>query len=231
MLKCERVKKRIMLKNKKSRVLVIGDLHEPFSLKGYMRHCKETYKKYNCDTVVFIGDIIDNHASSYHESDPDGHSAGSELDLAIKKIKGWYRVFPKATVIIGNHDRLIFRKAFSSGIPKRWIRNYSEVLKTPGWDFRESVEIDDVSYIHGEGGTARARIKKDLCSIVQGHLHTQSYTEWAVGKNFKIFAMQVGCGIDAKAYAMAYARNFPKPAISCGVIIEGETAFNVMMNL
>jgi len=221
----------MLKKNKKSRVLIIGDLHEPFSLKGYMKHCKDVYKKHNCDTVVFIGDIIDNHASSYHESDPDGHSAGSELDLAINKIKCWYRAFPKATVIIGNHDRLIFRKAFSSGIPKRWIKNYSEILKTPGWDFRESVEIDGISYIHGEGGTARNRVRKDLCSIVQGHLHTQSYTEWVVGKNFKIFAMQVGCGIDAKAYAMAYAKNFPKPAISCGVVLEGDTALNEMMNL
>jgi hypothetical protein len=37
--------------------------------------------------LFFIGDIIDNHYSSYHESDPDGYSAGEELDRAIDMIK------------------------------------------------------------------------------------------------------------------------------------------------
>ena len=212
-------------------VLVIGDLHLPFTLKGYLEHCIETYYKHNCNEVVFIGDIIDNHASSYHETDPDGHSAGQELKLAIQQVKNWYQAFPKATVIIGNHDRLIMRKAYSSGLSKLWIKDYSEVLGVPGWNFTESIEIDDVLYIHGEGGVARTRARRDLCSIVQGHLHTQASVDWIVGKNFKIFACQTGCGIDAKAYAMAYAKEFAKPAIGCAVILNGKTVFNEMMDL
>lgn len=212
-------------------VLVIGDLHEPFCLDGYLEHCIETYNKYKCNEVVFIGDIIDNHASSYHETDPDGHSAGQELKLAIQRIKQWYSAFPKATVIIGNHDRLIMRKAYSSGLSKMWIKDYAEVLGTPGWNFTESIEIDDILYIHGEGGTARARVRRDLQSIVQGHLHSQAYTEWIVGAKFKLFGMQVGCGIDHKSYAMAYGKEGPKPAIACGVILQGEIPINIMMNL
>lgn len=212
-------------------VLVIGDLHEPFCLDGYLEHCLETYNKYKCNEVVFIGDIIDNHASSYHETDPDGHSAGQELKMAIQRISQWYEAFPKATVIIGNHDRLIMRKAYSSGLSKLWIKDYAEVLGTPGWNFVESIEIDDVLYIHGEGGTARNRVKSDLQSIVQGHLHTQCYTEWYVGAKFKIFGMQVGCGINHKSYAMAYAKENKKPAIACGVVLEGKTPINCMMEL
>jgi len=212
-------------------VLVIGDLHEPFCLDNYLSHCIETYTKYNCDEVVFIGDIIDNHASSYHETDPDGHSAGQELKMAIQRIKEWYKAFPKATVIIGNHDRLIMRKAYSSGLSKLWIKDYAEVLGTPGWNFTESIEIDDVLYIHGEGGTARARVRRDLQSIVQGHLHSQAYIDWCVGAKFKLFGMQVGCGIDHKSYAMAYGKEGPKPAIACGVVLQGEVPINIMMNL
>lgn len=212
-------------------VLVIGDLHEPFCLDGYLEHCIETYNKYKCNEVVFIGDIIDNHASSYHETDPDGHSAGQELKLAIQRIKQWYNAFPKATVIIGNHDRLIMRKAYSSGLSKMWIKDYAEVLGTPGWNFTESIEIDNVLYIHGEGGTARARVRRDLQSIVQGHLHSQSYIEWIVGAKFKLFGMQVGCGIDHKSYAMAYNKEGPKPAIACGIVLEGKTPINIMMEL
>lgn len=215
----------------KKNVLVIGDLHLPFTLDGYLEHCIETYYKHNCNEVVFIGDIIDNHASSYHETDPDGYSAGQELKLAIQQVKKWYQAFPKATIIIGNHDRLIMRKAYSSGLSKLWIKDYAEVLGTPGWNFTESIEIDDVLYIHGEGGVARTRARRDLCSIVQGHLHTQASVDWIVGKNFKIFACQTGCGINAKAYAMAYAKEFAKPAIGCAVILNGKTVFNEMMDL
>ena len=224
-----------IIKSNKSKsgknVLVIGDLHEPFCLDNYLEHCVETYNKYKCDEVVFIGDIIDNHASSYHETDPDGHSAGQELKMAIQRIKEWYKAFPKATVIIGNHDRLIMRKAYSSGLSKLWIKDYAEVLGTPGWNFTESIEIDDVLYIHGEGGTARARVRRDLQSIVQGHLHSQAYIDWCVGAKFKLFGMQVGCGIDHKSYAMAYGKEGPKPAIACGVVLQGEVPINIMMNL
>ena len=214
-----------------SRVLVIGDLHEPFCLDGYFEHCVETYKSFNCNRVVFIGDVIDNHYSSYHETDPDGLSGGDEILMAIKKVKKWYKQFPKADVLIGNHDRMIMRKAFSSSIPKIWIKDYNDVLGTPLWNWEDRVVIDGVQYIHGEGGTARTRCKADLQSTVQGHLHTQCYTEYQVGANFKIFGHQVGCGIDHDAYAMAYAKRGKKPAISCSVIIDGKTAINRPMEL
>ena len=70
-----------------------------------------------------------------------------------------------------------------------------------------------------------------MMSSVQGHIHTQAYTEWMVGRNFRIFSMQVGCGIDCTAYSAAYAKNFKKQAIGCGVILGGHTAINCMMEL
>lgn len=211
------------LKSKENRVLVIGDLHEPFCLDGYLKHCKDVYDKYNCNTVVFIGDVVDNHFGSYHETDADGMGGGDELDLAINKLSRWVKMFPKAYITIGNHDRIIARKAQSGGIPKKWIRSYNEVLEAPDWNFVESVIIDGVLYHHGEGGTARTRMKKELHSLVQGHLHTQGYIEYQVGRNYKVFGIQVGCGINKDSYAMAYGKNFGKPFISCAVILENGT--------
>ena len=207
----------------KDNILIIGDIHAPFTLPNYLKFCREQQEVYDCGTVVFIGDIIDNHYSSYHESDPDGHSAGYELDLAIDMIKDWYHTFPKATVIIGNHDRLVYRKAFSAGVSKRWIREYKDVLGTNGWDFVENTELFDIDVNHGEGGTAKNRMKTELRSQVQGHLHTQLYVEYAVGANFIVWGMQVGCGIDIKSYAMAYGKHYKKPAIGCGVVLNKGT--------
>ena len=86
-------------------ILVIGDLHEPFCLDGYLEWCKEQYETFSCNQVIFIGDCVDSHGFSYHEPDPDGMSSGDELNLAIEKISKWYEAFPNADVCIGNHDR------------------------------------------------------------------------------------------------------------------------------
>ena len=88
-------------KSNETRVLCIGDLHEPFCLDGYLEFCIEMYKKYNCNKVVFIGDVIDNHYSSYHETDVNGLSGGQELDLAIEKI-GMNNSNTKYFIIITN---------------------------------------------------------------------------------------------------------------------------------
>ena len=58
-------------KHSSNNVLVIGDLHCPFDLDEYLDFTIEQYYKHNCSEVIFIGDIIDNHFSSYH--DPCGH--------------------------------------------------------------------------------------------------------------------------------------------------------------
>lgn len=216
---------------KETRVLVIGDLHEPFCLDAYLDHCKYVYKKHNCNRVVLIGDVIDNHYSSYHDTDPDGLGGGDELEQAIKRLKRWHKAFPKADVTIGNHDRLIRRKAFTGGIPKQWIKEYSDVLNVPGWNFTDRVVIDGVQYIHGESGRASKKAKDDMMSTVQGHRHTEMFTEFVVGANFKVFGCAVGCGIDHQSYAMAYGKNFKKPAIGCAVIFGGEYAINEPMQL
>ena len=213
-------------------VLVIGDLHEPFCLESYLKHCKEQYKRFNCNRVVFIGDVIDNHYTSYHETDANALGGGDELELAIDKLSRWVKAFPVADVMIGNHDRLIARKAQSGGIPKQWIRTYSDVLNAPNWNFTERVVYNNVQYIHGEAGTARTKGRADMMSTVQGHLHTQNYVERYVGINYSIFTAQVGCGIDHKAYAFGYAKAGKKPAISCMVVLDnGELPILLPMQL
>jgi len=218
--------------NEESNVLVIGDLHEPFCLEGYLEFCLDTYHHYKCTDVIFIGDIIDNHYSSYHETDADGLGGGDELELAVGKIANWYKAFPEAKVLIGNHDRMIMRKAQTSAIPSKWIKSYQDVLEVPNWEFLERYVLNDVQFIHGEAGTARTKCRADMMNTVQGHLHTQCYTEHYVGAKYRIFGMQVGCGIDHESYAMAYAKAGKKPAIACGVILNnGKTPINVMMQL
>jgi metallophosphoesterase superfamily enzyme len=209
-------------------VFVVGDLHEPFTLEGYLEHCKHVYDKFNCNHVVFIGDIIDNHFSSYHETVPDGYGAGAELDRAIDKLSKWHDTFPNADVILGNHDLLVQRKVMSSGLSRRWIKAYEEVLEVPNWKFHDELEIDGVLYQHGTGtsgmNAARKRAMENNQSVVIGHIHTEASVNWHANKDKRFYGMMVGCGVNEKAYAMEYGKNFPrKMIISCGVVLSDGT--------
>ena len=220
------------INKEESRILVIGDLHEPFCLEGYLEFCIEQYKVHNCNKVVFIGDVIDSHYSSYHETDTEAMGGTDELELAIAKVAKWYEAFPDAYVTCGNHDKIIMRKANTSGIPKIWIKDFNDVLGTPNWKWVTDVFIDDVRYVHGDkSSVARTAAKRDMVSTVSGHFHTQMYVEWFFGKYAALFGMQVGCGIDSKSYAMGYMQGGKKEAIGCGIVIGGHTAFNVKMQL
>ena len=205
--------------------LIIGDLHAPFIKEGYLEHCKNIYKKHKCNNVIFIGDIIDAHFSSFHVADPDGLGGGDELESAIEQLKPWYKSFPEATVILGNHDRIVTRKAKMANLPSKWVRDYNEVLETPNWKWTIQTEVDGVLYFHGEGGSARTMVKHYGQSVVQGHRHSEFYCEYYFGPKSSNFAMQVGCGVERDTYAMEYARAFKHQSIGCGVVVDGKAAY------
>lgn len=225
-------------KNKeRDRVLVIGDLHEPFCLDGYLDHCKKAYKDFNCNKVVFIGDLVDNHAISYHEHDPNGKSPYDEYELAIKKLHKWYEEFPEAVVTIGNHDALGMRKVYTAGLPSFWLKSLEQILEAPkSYKFDFHFVIDDVFYTHGTGvsgdGGAMKIATQNRQSAVIGHLHSISNIKYSASYKDLIFAMTVGCGIDRKQYAFAYGKDVvSKPIISCGVVLEGNVPILIPMNL
>ncbi len=206
-------------------VLIIGDLHAPFILEGYLEFCRKLQEKHNCGTVVLIGDIIDGNSWSYHEHDVDGDSVKTEVNKAILQLQDWYRAFPIATVLYGNHDLLVSRKAKTAGLSQLFIRNLGEILGAPqGWAFTHEYIKDNVKYIHGSTGNAISRAKDERISICQGHLHSQAFVEYSVSERDAIFGLQIGCGIDREAYAFEYAKPMAKkPVISAGVILEKGT--------
>lgn len=203
-------------------ILIIGDLHAPFILPGYLEWCKKLQQEYNCNKVIFIGDLIDGHSWSYHESDVDGMGVGDELEAAKKQLKLAYKLFPEADITLGNHDLLIARKARTAGLSRHFIKDFNEVIEAPkGWNFSDEFTYDNVRYIHGSIGNAFVRAKDSRISTVQGHLHSQSFLQYSVSEKDAIFGLQIGCGLDHTKYAFEYAKPMTKkPVISAGVVLS-----------
>ena len=219
-----------------SRVLIIGDMHAPFTHPKYLRFCLDIAESWRIDRVVNIGDVVDMHAISRHETDPNGHSAERESELAYEEIQRWHVAFPKALVCEGNHDARVLRAARSAGIPDRYVKTHNELWSTPGWNWQFSHEIDGVLYEHGTGSSGRdaafLRAKEKRRSLVMGHTHTTLGVKWHTNERDRIFGLNVGCGIDIRAYAFAYGRPFPsRPTLGCGVVIDGMFAYAEPMPL
>ena len=204
-------------------VLFIGDTHIPFMLEGYLEFCREEQQKWDCGRVVHIGDVMDFHAISYHESDPDGLSAGDELTASQTQLAQLFAMFPDADSLEGNHCKLVARKAMTAGLSKRMVRTLAEILDAPPtWQFHDELDIHGVSVSHGgAGGDAQRMATHSRQSTVNGHRHSLAYVHWLVSKKDAIFGMQVGCGMNDKSYAAAYRRPMPKKSvISCGILLD-----------
>ena len=208
-------------KGNKNNVLIVGDLHAPFTLKTYLQFIRHQQEVFNCGTVIFIGDIVDLHYSSFHNSDPDGLSAGEESTQAQSQLDEWYKMFPQAIVTVGNHDLILYRKMFANGLSRHYAKSWNDLFNAPkGWKFVEQIIIDNVLYTHGVSNALK-RMNDARISVVQGHLHSLAYVQHSQSEINRLFAMQVGCGIDDTSFAFAYGKGFNKKAvISCGIVLD-----------
>ncbi len=208
-------------------VLVIPDTHLPFELDDALEFLREQQEKWNCGTVVHIGDFLDNCSTSFFDKDPDGFTPGDEFMAVLEKAKDWYSVFPNVKVCIGNHDARPFRQAFKAGLPKKWLKTYEEMLNCPeGWEWDFNHEINGVIYTHGTGSSGDLAsmnlARENRQSTVIGHLHSLSNIRYLANSKDTIFGMTVGCLLKNDEYAFSYGKEMPrKPVLNCGVVLNG----------
>lgn len=218
-----------------SNVLVIGDTHAPCMLDGYVTFLKRVYKKYKCNRVVHIGDLVDWASINYHEKSGALDNPDGEYAKAKKQVAELYRAFPKATILTGNHDALPARQIRTAKLPDCIIKSFNDLWNIPEWEviprYCHKI-IDGVQYQHGDRPPKRAlaalhHAKLAFRSVVQGDLHAQCGIEtYANEKETEdggfIFGMQVGTGIDHRALGMEYGRLYvSKPIVACGVVLGG----------
>lgn len=209
-----------------SRTLVIGDIHEPVSHPAYLKFCIDMYTRNRCDSVVFIGDVVDWHGISFHARSPSAPGVEREYELAYAGVQRWYQAFPDAYVMVGNHDERVLRLAESVNIPSSLIRNYAEVWDTPGWSWQYDLIQDEVYYFHGTGRSGKYpawnAVQAMGMSVVMGHVHSAAGVKWGASPNRRWFGMDTGCGVDDKAYAFAYNKhNKIRSMLGCGIVDDG----------
>jgi hypothetical protein len=216
-------------------VLAIPDYHAPFNHKDAYDFLVWVKRKYQPNKVVCLGDEADMHALSDYDHDPDGYSAGQELEKSIEELEKLYALFPNVMVCTSNHTARPFRKALKFGIPKAYLRDYHEFLRAPkGWSWADHWEVDGIRYEHGEGQSGPMGALKsalgNMQSTVIGHIHSHAGIMFSANEKHLVYGFNVGCLIDRQAYAMAYGKHHKsKPILGCGIITKGIPEFVPML--
>jgi predicted phosphodiesterase len=209
------------------RILVISDMHLPYQHKDSIKFLKEIKKEFRPDKIVNIGDLLDFHAISMHDSNPDLYSAGMELDKAKEYIKVLEDIFPEVIEVDSNHSSLVYRRALKYGMSKQFLKPYGEFLGTRKWKW-----IDDLTltmsngqrcfFTHGRSADVLKVSQTMGMNCVQGHYHTKFLISYWANPDNLFFAMNVGCLINQKSMAFSYAKNFKTRFIlGCGIILNG----------
>ncbi len=217
------------------RILFIGDTHLPAEHPDYLAFCCAVRDDYGLTTALHVGDLVDFHAMSYHESDPNLRSAGDEHDATKDKLRDWAYEFEELHISRGNHDDLPRRKALSHGLPTEFLKGYNDLFDTPDtWYWvPDYVEFDlgcgmPCVMQHGISASLEAgKNKLRTASLIQGHHHYTAGVAWNSAPKWKLFFMSVGCGIDPSHPAFAYARSgvLKKPLLGCGIVVDGYASF------
>jgi len=212
------------------RILVVGDLHAPYTHVGAMPFLESVRDAYCPDMVVQVGDETDGHAISFHDSDPNLDSAGVELEKAKLVLEELHELFPNLLVCDSNHGSLVYRRAKAHGLPVQFIKKYRDILfpehGAPAWSWADAwvlnTPLGPVRFQHQVSGDFMLNASHERTSLVLGHEHGRFEVQYAASSTALYFGAYAGCLIDRKSMAFAYGRlTRKKPILGVMVITEG----------
>jgi len=208
-------------------ILIISDTHIPYHHPDLIPFLIKIKKEYKPDKIVHIGDEIDKHAMSFHDSDPDLPSAGDELKQSLPIIKELEKLFPDMDLLDSNHGSLVYRRALKYGIPKAYLRNYNEFLEVgKRWKWHDDLTLKTpggpVYFCHGKVADVLKLAQSMGMSCVQGHYHSSFNIKYYGNSLGLYFGLQVGCLINKDSLAFRYNKTQrARPIIGLGMIING----------
>lgn len=230
------VRKNDGVEHDNSRVLLISDLHIPYHHQDAIAFLTHLKQKYNPTRVICLGDEVDGHALSFHDSDPDLPSAGDEIRQALPVIAELFKLFPKMDILESNHGSLVWRKAKVFGIPKHYIKSYNEVLGVDsGWKWSFDLTVDlpngQKCYMHHGKTSNIIQLSQQMgMNATQGHYHETFKIDYWGNSTGLYWGMQCGCLIDDNKLAFNYNNvNIKRPIIGTGLIIDSMPVLEPMI--
>lgn len=212
------------------RILVIPDQHIPYHHQDMIPFLKAVAEKIDPDLVVNLGDEVDMHAMSFHDSDPNLDSAGTELEKSLPVLEELHNLFPQMLICHSNHGSMVYRRAKAHGVPVQMIKRYREILfpehGAQGWSWSYAWRVNTaqgvVLFKHQPSGPVLGDAAHNQANLVVGHLHGDYGIQYSASSAHLYYGMNTGCLIDKDSLAFAYGKHSKnKPIIGCAAILGG----------
>lgn len=212
------------------RILVVGDLHAPYTHPDAIAFLRSVRDSYSPDMVVQVGDETDGHAISFHDSDVNLDSAGVELEKAKLVLEQVHTLFPNLLVCDSNHGSLIYRRAKAHGLPVQFIKKYRDILfpehGAKKWSWADAwvlnTPLGPVRFQHQVSGDLMLNASHERTSLVIGHHHAKYDITYSASSTALYFGAHAGCLVDNKSLAFAYGKlSKGKPIMGVMTITDG----------
>ena len=211
-------------------ILVIPDTHFPFADWKGLEKAKAWADEHEPDLIVQLGDLLDQKAWSRWDKDPDDMSPEEEFAEAYKDVERFHKMFPKAHILTGNHDRRFYMKAAEGGLPSQLVKSMKELFPfTTEWTWHIHAKDrlivpsarGDILFMHGDemGGKPVAKATALGLNVVQGHTHQCSVTH-AQAMDKHLFGAECGHLMDVDSKGARYSARNPKGASSGFMVIK-----------
>lgn len=193
--------------------LYIPDLHFPFCNMALLEEVYKFNKTFRADEVYQLGDFVDQYNFTRFVKSPSAPSLTQELDEAKKQIKQFAKWFPRVTILQGNHERRLAKRASEAGIPDFILKGLPEILDMPkGLVYHDKdYKVLDEKTIIAHGHLTSENAKKTHSRYYQrntvvGHIHNQLGVEFDAKAETQYWGMSCSCIVDKTAVAFAYAQ-------------------------
>jgi predicted phosphodiesterase len=187
--------------------LYLSDPHLPYTNMGYWQQAYEFNKKFKADAVYSSGDFLDQYTLSRFPRRVNSDNGHVEILKCIPQVKQITKWFPKMTIMRGNHDTRIDKRAQDAGISDLWIRDVLEMIGAPkGWNWAKEdwIKTGPAILTHGFLGNRSKHAHWFNENVVHGHLHAQLGIEFFQRNGKAIWVMCVGAMADRNAIALQY---------------------------
>lgn len=206
--------------------IFISDTHAPYHHRDTLSFLEAIKDAYDIQIAKSVGDIVDNHSSSFHDIEYSCLSAKDEYLKARAFCQNLSEIFPKMTISIGNHCKMTERKAKVAGIPLDHLKSYNDVYGVDwNWVDHDWFKINEYNHClmtHAMAGNTLSNAKTHSHCSVQGHYHGTFGLEFFADKQVLRWSMSVGCLIDPNSPAFNYAKlsSNKRPIVGCGALID-----------
>lgn len=190
-------------------IVFLPDIHAPFEDRKALQWAAEICKEVKPDLIIQLGDLVDFKKLSRFVSAPEDDSATLEWAKTTQSLIYIRSLFPKMTILTGNHCERLLKKAMEAGIPKVLIKTIPELFGVKGWTFHtdnEPLIVDNIAIMHGDElpGAPIAKSRLLGMNVAQGHTHKSSITYETTFRN-SVWAAECGHLADPKSAAFSYA--------------------------